>query len=229
MIKNYFLNYHLQDVDITINTKTGAVIEHQDNDEEWEVTLVDTGLECMTGARVARVARHIDTPTFMVTYGDGLANVNIEELLKFHKLHKKHATLTCVRNNFRFGNLKLENNKVVEFLEKKHFAKDEQWINGGFFVFNKEFLNYISEEPGCILEQKPLVSVALDGQLMAYRHEDFWYCMDTLRDHEKLQEIWESNNVPWKIWSSSQKFKPASSARNTISMQYKNEPATTNL
>lgn len=187
MIKDYFLQYHLQGVDFTINTQTGTIIEHQQNDEEWEVTLVNTGLFNQTGSRVLQIAPYIDTDTFLLTYGDGLANVNIEKLMDFHISHKKNATLTSVYPVSRFGNLRLEGDKVVSFREKKPLGVE--WINGGFFAFNKSIFDYFPTSSEAILEADVLPSLSFEKQLMAYRHEDFWHCMDTVRDQEHLEKV----------------------------------------
>lgn len=207
MIKNYFLNYRLDGIDCTINTKTGTVNEHQINSEEWEITCVDTGVDCMTGGRVARAARYVDTNRFLLTYGDGLANVDVAKLLKFHTSHGKLATLTGVNLPSRFGNLKIQDNQILSFLEKKTVS--DEWINGGFFVLETDFLKYVSTDSECILEQQPLINAAQDGQLMVYKHPGFWQCMDTLREKELLEKLWAST-APWKIWEDKEKiFKPA--------------------
>ncbi len=207
MIKNYFLNYRLEGMDFSINTKTGAIIEHQINDEEWEITLVDTGQESMTGSRIARIARYIDTDQFLLTYGDGLADVNIEQLVQFHNNHKKLVTLTGVNLTSRFGNLALNGNSVLTFAEKKKI--EDEWINGGYFVCQKEFLSYLSTNPACVLEEDPLKRVAQDNHLMIYKHNGFWQCMDTYREHQQLEEAWKKN-APWKVWTDHEKtFTPA--------------------
>lgn len=207
MIKNYFLNHHLEGVDFTVHTRTGTVIEHQINDEDWEITLTDTGQNSMTGARVARVARYIDTDRFALTYGDGLSNVNIEELMNFHLSHKKLVTLTGVNLQSRFGNLETRGNSVISFAEKKKI--DDEWINGGFFICEKDFLHYLSTNNECILEQEPLKHVATNAQLMMYKHHGFWQCMDTLREHQALEELWKKG-APWKAWHDNEKeFTPA--------------------
>lgn len=206
-IKNYFLNHRLEDVDFTIDIKSGDVTEHQLNDEDWEVTLVDTGQETMTGGRIARAARYIDTDRFLLTYGDGLANVNIDDLMNFHLSHKKLVTLTGVNLTSRFGNLEISGNSVISFAEKKKI--EEEWINGGFFVCEKNFLPYLSSSSDCILEQEPLKNAAQDGQLMLYKHTGFWQCMDTYREHVILEELWKTN-APWKVWRDYEKeFTPA--------------------
>lgn len=207
MIKNYFLNYRLDGIDCTINTKTGAVTEHQVNDEGWEITFVDTGQDCMTGGRVARAARYVNADRFLLTYGDGLANVDISALLDFHVSHGKLATLTGVNLPSRFGNLKIQDNQVMSFLEKKTVS--DEWINGGFFVLEHDFLKYVSIDINCIFEQHPLTNAAQDGQLMVYKHSGFWQCMDTLREKELLEKLWDTN-APWKVWADKEKvFKPA--------------------
>lgn len=207
MIKNYFLNLKLQGIDFTINTKSGMVVEHQVNNEEWEITLVDTGKDCMTGGRVARAAMYIDTDRFLLTYGDGLADVDISKLLNFHEAHGKLATLTGVNLPSRFGNLKLAENRIESFLEKKQIS--DEWINGGFFVLEREFLKYLSIDSNCILEQNPMFNVAKDEQLMVYKHTGFWQCMDTLREHELLEKMW-TTTAPWKVWKDKNKsFIPA--------------------
>lgn len=207
MIKEFFVNYHLQDVDFSVNTKTGIIKEHETNNEEWEVTLVDTGQTCMTGGRIARVAPYIDTNLFMVTYGDGLANVNVSELLKFHTSHNKLITLTGVNLSSRFGNLEIAGDKVMAFKEKNKI--EDEWINGGFFVAHKDFLKYLSTEDSCVLEQDPLRKAAQDNQLMMYKHSGFWQCMDTIREHQLLEELWQKG-APWKVWQPNERsYTPA--------------------
>lgn len=197
MIKEYFLNYRLEGIDFTINTKTGSITEHGKNSEAWEVTLVDTGQNCFTGGRVARIAKYIDTERFLLTYGDGVSDVNIEKLFQFHLSHGKIATLTGVNPPSRFGNLEVNDNRVTSFLEKQ--TDQNGWINGGFFVFEKDFLRYVLPQPSCVLEQDPLRNVARDQELMLYKHEGFWQCMDTIREHQKLENLWKTE-PPWKVW-----------------------------
>lgn len=207
MIKRYFLNYQREEVDFTINTKTGSITEHQIHDDEWEVTLVDTGQESMTGSRIAQIARYINTDQFLLTYGDGLSNIDINKLLDFHNSHKKLVTLSGVMLPSRFGNLELENDQIVSFAEKKRIS--HEWINGGFFVCEKKFLSYLSLDPSCVLEQNPLQKVAHDNQLMVYKHHGFWQCMDTQREHQQLEELWKTG-APWKVWQDHEKeFTPA--------------------
>ncbi|MFT6765301.1 MAG: glucose-1-phosphate cytidylyltransferase [Alteromonas naphthalenivorans] len=197
MIKEYFFKYRLQDLDFTINTKTGLLTESSIKKEEWEVTLVNTGDTNQTGSRVAQIADYIKTDTFMLTYGDGIANVDIKKLIDFHFSHNKIATLTGVYPPTRFGHLKLNENKVESFLEKQRFATS--WINGGFFVLNKKVLDLVSKNESCIFEKDVLPILCDTDELMAYKHTDFWYCMDTIRDKEHLESLWK-NNAPWKVW-----------------------------
>jgi glucose-1-phosphate cytidylyltransferase len=205
MIKEYFLNYHIDGADFTINTKTGAITEHNVNEDEWEITLVDTGQDCLTGGRVARIAKYIDTQNFLLTYGDGVADVNIAQAVAFHQAHNKLVTVTGVNPPSRFGNLELKGDAITAFSEKKGLT--EEWVNGGFFVCKSEFLNYLSTDSSCILEQEPLRKVAKDEQLMIYKHHGFWQCMDTIREHQKLEELWQSG-APWKVWQD-RDFTPA--------------------
>lgn len=206
MIKDYFLNYRLQGVDVTVNTKTGHVKEHQENQEEWEITLVDTGTDTMTGARIKKASKYIDSDTFMVTYGDGVSDVDIQQLLDFHNSQNKLATVTSVKSPLRFGNLKIENGRVTSFLEKQAMA--QQWINGGFFVFNKKALKYFTYNEHSVLEKDVLPTIVADGQMNAFQHNGFWHCMDTVRDHEYLQHLW-NKDAPWKVWDKDSFIIPA--------------------
>ncbi len=196
-IKNYLLNNRLDGVDFTINTKTGLITEHQINNEEWEVTLVDTGQDAMTGSRVAQAARYVDGERFMLTYGDGVADVNIEQLYQFHIAHKQAATITGVNLVSRFGNLEVNGDTITSFAEKNTI--ETAWINGGFMVLEKRFLNYLSTEPSCVLEQEPFKRAADNGQLMMFKHHGFWQCMDTYREYQMLEELWKTS-APWKVW-----------------------------
>jgi len=207
MIKDYFLNYRLSSADFTVNTHTGNIIEHHLNDDEWEITLADTGQLCMTGGRVARVAKYIESDTFLLTYGDGVADINIDNLLSFHYSHKKLVTVSGVNLPSRFGNLEFRDNQIVAFTEKKKIS--DEWISGGFFVMQKEFLSYLAPDDECTLEQEPLRKAASDGQLMMYKHTGFWQCMDTQREHHKLEELWKVG-APWRIWKDAERdFTPA--------------------
>ena len=197
VIKEYFANYFLHMSDVTIDLKNNQMEIHDVKAEPWKVTLVDTGLNTMTGGRIKRVQKYIGNDTFMLTYGDGVANINIKELLEFHKKHGKFATVTAVQPSGRFGALDLDENKVKAFKEKP--KGDGAWINGGFFVLEPQIFDYIKGDE-TIWERDPLENLAKDGQLMAYRHTGFWKPMDTLRDKRELESLWQSGNPPWKVW-----------------------------
>ncbi|NQV00201.1 MAG: glucose-1-phosphate cytidylyltransferase [Parcubacteria group bacterium] len=198
VIKDYFLNYYNFENDLTVSLKTGKVDISKKCHKDWNVQLVDTGLDSMTGGRLYRLKERLKGETFMMTYGDGLGDIDIKELVEFHKSHGKIATVTAVRPAARFGGMRFDGNKVCEFKEKPQIG--EGWINGGFFVFQPEIFNYLKDESS-ILEAEVLESLVNDDQLMAYKHEGFWHCMDTLRDKKTLEKIWNSNDVPWRIKS----------------------------
>ena len=163
---------------------------------DWDINIINTGLKTQTGARIKKIKKYLkDEKLFFMTYGDGVANVNINKILKFHKKHKKIATLTAVRPLPRFGNIKLNKNKVSSFSEKDRLQ--EGWINGGFFVLNKEVFDYIDDRQNCIFEKEPLQNLSKNGQLMAYKHEGFWHPMDTLRDKNYLNELWKKKKINW--------------------------------
>ena len=193
-IKEYFLHYRSLNTDFTVDLSNGTVETHQTDETDWRVTLVDTGLETMTGGRIKRLKKFVGNEPFMLTYGDGVANIDIDALLKFHKNHGKMVTLTAVRPSARFGDLNFDGNQVVSFEEKPQLH--EGWINGGFFVCQPELLDYIDND-NQMLEREPLERVVNDGELMAYKHEGFWHCMDTRRDHDLLESLWESGAPPW--------------------------------
>lgn len=195
VIKNYFLNYKSINSDFTVNLKDGTLNFHNGHDDDWRVTLVDTGVNTMTGGRLLNISKYLDDSTFMMTYGDGLSNVNINKLLEFHKRHGKLATITAVQAIPRFGLIELNEDKVTSFSEKPK-AKDS-WINGGFFVFEKEVINYIRNQE-TVLEKEPLENLSKDEELHAYKHRDFWQCMDTKRDKDYLEEMAKSNIIPWR-------------------------------
>jgi glucose-1-phosphate cytidylyltransferase len=198
-IKDYFLNYEARNSDFTICLgRLGAVAYHGDHGEQdYRVTLAETGAETMTGGRVKRVEKYVSDNTFMVTYGDGLADVDLQKLLAFHHSHGKLATLTTVRPISRFGVLDLTaDGSVAGFAEK---PRSDAWINAGYFVFNRRVFDYLQGDD-CVLEREPLERLAQEGQLMAYRHEGFFYAMDTYREYQALNEIWASGNAPWKVW-----------------------------
>jgi glucose-1-phosphate cytidylyltransferase len=201
MIKDYFMNYEAMNNDFTINLgKHNEISIHNNHTEnDWLVTLVNTGEEAQTGARVKRVEKYVDGDTFMLTYGDGVANVDIARLMKFHRSHGKLATMTGVRPSSRFGELVLDgDNQVLKFNEKPQVM--EGLINGGYFVLNRKVFDYLRAEDNCVFEKEPLENLSTGGQLMVYRHDDFWQCMDTYREMELLNGLWKNNNAPWRIW-----------------------------
>ncbi len=196
VVKEYFLHYRSLNADFTVDLATGAVSSHQVDDVDWRVTLVHTGLESMTGGRVKRLQRFIGNETFMLTYGDGVADINIERLLAFHRSHGKMVTVTAVHPGARFGELVIEDEQVGIFQEKPQMGQG--WINGGYFVIEPEFFDLIKDDT-TILERDPLEQVAKMGELMAYQHGGFWQCMDTKRDRDTLEELWEADRAPWRV------------------------------
>jgi glucose-1-phosphate cytidylyltransferase len=192
-IKEYFLNYNKLNFDFSIDLLSGAVRSKDKNDEDWKVTLVDTGLETMTGGRAKRMQSYIGNETCLLTYGDGVANIDISALLEFHKSHGKLITMTAVRPPARFGELRLSGDRVVSFTEKPQLH--DGWINGGFFVIEPNFFDLI-EGDKTMLEREPIDKAVEMGEIMAYRHEGFWQCMDTKRDHELLESLW-TQGAPW--------------------------------
>jgi glucose-1-phosphate cytidylyltransferase len=201
-IKRYFLNYEAMNSDFTIDLgSSGAVEYHNPGHDEsgWRVTLCETGEKAMTGSRIMRASKYLDGDTFAVTYGDGVSNVDLSSALEFHRSHGKTATLTGVRTPSRFGELDVRGSAVAAFQEKATHCPGI--INGGFFFFEPRFLDYLSEEDGCILEQGPLQRCAADGELEVFRHEGFWQCMDTYREWQDLEQRWLGGNAPWKVWS----------------------------
>jgi len=198
IIKEFFANYFLHQSDITFDIINNDIKIHQKRSEDWMVTLVDTGLDTMTGGRIRRIKDYLKKEeNFCLTYGDGLSNINIKDLIKFHKSHNKLVTLSSVIPPGRFGALELDGNKIKRFVEKP--KGDGSFINGGFFVLKTEAIEYIYGD-STIWEQEPLKNLAIDNQLMAFKHYDFWQPMDTLRDKFLLENLWNSNNAPWKIW-----------------------------
>jgi glucose-1-phosphate cytidylyltransferase len=194
VIKDYFLNYRSLNADFTIDLDSGNVLSHQLDQVDWKVTLVNTGNTTMTGGRIKRMKKFIGDEPFMLTYGDGVADINLDELLKFHRNHGKLVTMTAVRPAARFGELELENNFVKSFKEKPQMH--EGWINGGFFIIEPGFFDFIDDD-STLLEREPLEKATKLGQLMAYQHKGFWHCMDTKRDHDLLESLWK-NGAPWK-------------------------------
>ncbi|MFV8327804.1 glucose-1-phosphate cytidylyltransferase [Flavobacterium sp. ZS1P14] len=198
VIKEYFANYFMHKSDVTIDLKNNSVKVHESEAEPWTITLVDTGLNSMTGGRIKRVQKHIGEKPFLLTYGDGVSDVNIKDLVATHQKNGKLCTVTSVQPSGRFGALNLgSENQVDSFLEKP--KGDGAWINGGFFVCQPEVFNYI-EGDSTIFEKSPMERLAADGQMGAHLHDGFWKPMDTLRDKVELEESWESNEAAWKTW-----------------------------
>ncbi len=196
-IKEYFANYFLHLSDVTIDIKNNKMDVHHNESEPWKVTLVDTGAETMTGGRIKRVAKYIGQDDFCLTYGDGLADIDIKKLLEFHKNHGGMATLTATQPPGRFGALGIQNNLVHSFKEKP--VGDGNWINGGFFVLNSKVIDLIKDDT-TIWENEPLEKLAESNQLHAFKHNGFWQPMDTLRDKNQLEQLWQSGKAPWKKW-----------------------------
>ena len=197
MIKEYFANYALHNSDVTLDMNNNSIEVHHKSVEPWKVTLVDTGNETMTGGRLRRVKKFVENETFCFTYGDGLGDINISELVNFHKENKKNATVTAVQQPGRFGMLQIENNDVVSFKEKP--SGDGNWINGGFFVLEPKIFDYIKDD-STIWEKDPLEKLANERQLNVYKHKKFWQPLDTLRDKNHLEELWNSRKADWKTW-----------------------------
>jgi glucose-1-phosphate cytidylyltransferase len=192
------MNYFMHMSDITVDLSNGGIKVHNSKAENWKVTLVDTGLDTMTGGRIKRIKDHLDGERFMLTYGDGVGDVNINSLVKFHESHGKLATMTAVQPSGRFGTLRISDDKKVEsFVEKP--AGDGAWINGGFFVLEPQVIDYIKDD-STIWEREPLENLTKESQLFAYKHEGFWKPMDTLRDKIELDRLWSTKEAPWKVW-----------------------------
>lgn len=198
IIKEYFHNFFVHNNDYVVNLQDGSRELLNAGSIDWRVGVIDTGQDTMTGGRLLRLKPWLAEDRFMVTYGDGLGNIDISELIKFHRAHGKLATVTAVRPPSRFGALQIEGNTVTQFSEKPQTR--EGWINGGFFVFEPEIFNYLADE-NTVLERDPMEQLAADGQLCAFQHEGFWQPMDTLREKRLLESLWHSNNAPWKVWS----------------------------
>lgn len=199
-IKEYFMDYYMHNSDMTIELNSNKVDIHYTQTESFKVTLVDTGLDTKTAGRLKRIQKYVGGETFMLTYGDGVCDVNINELIKFHQTHGKIATVTAIQPEARFGGMELgENGKVNIFKEKP--KGDGKWINGGYFVLSPEVFSYLDERSDAIMwEDGPLDSLSKNGQLMAYRHKGFWKCMDALRDKIELEELWGNGKARWKVW-----------------------------
>ena len=198
VIKEYFLNFYASNNNISIDLASGQTTIHDGNQPAWKIHLVDTGLHTQTGGRIKRLRKWIgDDETFMFTYGDGVANLDVKALLEFHHFHGKLATFTAVRSPARFGRIVFDGEQVVEFFEKPEAG--EGWINGGFFVLNAKAIDYIGDD-ATVWERDVVEQLAHDGQLMGYRHRGFWSCMDTLKEKNMLEDLWASGHAPWRIW-----------------------------
>ena len=200
VIKDYFINYDVRNNDFTLKLNDQNIAVHNKHSEaDWEITFAETGLNSMTGSRVKKVEKYLDEDVFMLTYGDGVCDVNLKELLAFHKSHGKIGTLTGVLPPSRFGELITDNKFVKKFNEKPQIHNGGM-INGGYFIFNRSFLKYLSVSEDCILERHPLEKLATDGELCVFEHEGFWQCMDTFRDFEFLNNLWNENRAAWRLW-----------------------------
>ena len=196
-IKRYMRDYYSLQGNLTVNLKNGEIEMKGGYTPDWVVDLIDTGIPTQTGGRIKRLAPHIGNETFMLTWGDGVADVNLDDLLAFHRSHGKICTMTAVRPPARYGHLVFDGDRVAEFTEKPNIG--EGWINGAFFVLEPAVFDYIDGD-ATVWEHEPLERLAADGELMAYRHTSFWQCMDTLREKYLLQRLWESGDAPWKLW-----------------------------
>lgn len=197
MIKRYMVDYCSLQSNLTVNLKDGAVTVHDGLTPDWTVELIDTGMSTQTGGRIKRLAPYLGNETFMLTWGDGVSDVNLDDLLAFHRSHGKLATVTAVRPPARYGYMRFDGDRVVEFTEKPQIG--EGWINGAFFVLEPEVQEYIDGDD-MVWEREPMERLAREGQLMAYRHQSFWQCMDTLREKHILESFWQTGQAPWKIW-----------------------------
>jgi glucose-1-phosphate cytidylyltransferase len=199
VIKEYFANYYLHHSDVTFDLKNNNVQVHENFSEPWKITVVDTGLNTMTGGRIKRVQKYIGNEPFFLTYGDGVSNVDIKQLLSYHKNSGKKATLTTVNAGQKFGVLDIDNNGLVQSFREKNIDDGAQ-INGGYMVLEPSIFNYLKDD-STVFEKTPLESLAKEGQLNAYKHNGFWHCMDTMRDKKELEDLWDSNKAPWKVWN----------------------------
>ena len=197
VIKNYFLNYSYNTNDFSLKLKTNKIDVHERGQEDWTIHCVDTGLNTGTGGRLLRLSSWLKDETFMMTYGDGVSNIDISRVLTFHRKHKKLATIMAVRPPARFGGLEFEGDLVTRFIEKPQLG--EGWINGGFFILEPKVFDFIDDD-SMMWEREPLERLVQEQQLMVYRHHEFWQCMDTLRDVRNLNQLWNTNQAPWKIW-----------------------------
>lgn len=197
-IKEYFANYFLHQSNVTIDLSTNEMKIHKNTSEPWSVTLLDTGLHTMTGGRVKQAQEIVGDNPFMLTYGDGVSDVNIDELVSFHRKHGKAITMTSVQPEGRFGAIEIENSKITNFLEKP--KGDGAWVNGGFFVCEPKVFDYINEDSSTVFEQEPLQKLARDGELYSYKHDGFWKCMDSLKDKQDLNKMLDTGQAHWKSW-----------------------------
>lgn len=205
VIKNFFYNFDILSNDFTIELgkKDNIQVHRREDEPGWKITLVDTGLNTMTGARVKRIEDFVDGDSFMLTYGDGVTDLDISQLKAFHKDQDKIGVVTGVSPPSRYGELVIEKDRVVSFTEKPTWEKEPErmnTINGGYFVFKRQFFDYLDRDEGCILERAPLEKLAANGQLAVYEHRGFWQCMDTFRDYKYLSDLWNGGNAPWKKW-----------------------------
>jgi glucose-1-phosphate cytidylyltransferase len=200
LIKEWFFDYEVltNDVTVTLGKDHKVELHRREAVDDWKVTLADTGQDALTGARVKKVARYLDGDRFMLTYGDGVSNVDLKKLLEFHLAHGKIGTVTGVHPSARFGELELDGRRVTGFSEKPQVV--DSYINGGFFIFERRFLDYLTEDDPCQLERAPLERLVADGQLQAYIHDGFWQCMDTFRDMKLLNDLWARGDAPWAVW-----------------------------
>lgn len=198
IIKDYFLNFYYRDNDLTVRIRSGERQVHNNGLPDWDVKLIDTGMNTQTGGRIRRLRDWIGNETFLATYGDGLSSVDVPKVVEFHKSHGKKATVTAVRPPARFGGLSFDGNKVVNFTEKPQTG--EGWINGGYFVLEPEVIDYIDGDLTA-MEREPMERLSAEGQLMAFKHEGFWMPMDTLREKHILDDLWTKGNPPWKVWN----------------------------
>ena len=197
MIKEYFANYFLHMSDVTFDIKNNKMNVHKKFGESWNVTLVDTGIDTQTGGRLKKIEEYLDDETFCFTYGDGISDIQIDQLVRFHNDNKTIATVTAVQPSARFGALDIRENKVISFKEKP--PGDGNWINGGYFVLEPSVFDYLGDN-STVWEEEPVENLTRDGQLSTYKHSGFWQSLDTLRDKNKLEELWSKGNAPWKIW-----------------------------
>ena len=197
-IKEWFSNYELYNCDVTFDYKNGCRITNRNDIEDWKVTIADTGLNTMTGGRIKKIKKYVDGESFCLTYGDGVSDIPINDVINFHFKQNKIATISAVQPEGRFGALDISGVTITSFREKE--KNDVGWINAGYMVLNQEVFDYIREGDEVVFEQEPLHNLAKDGQLCAYKYNGFWQCMDTMKDKDKLQSLWDTNNAPWKVW-----------------------------